>query len=101
MIGTIEFPSFPRRSPSCERVSPRESAVLEIAEFPVAEIAAQLGISPNTVKSHLRALYDVSGAETRAQLVFWRERRLRMAEVPCDGASERKPAPVFSERRAA
>lgn len=61
------------------RISPRQAEVLELAEFTAQEIADQIGCRMNTVKTHLRALYNTSGAETRAQLVSWRERQIRRA----------------------
>lgn len=51
--------------------TPRELEVLEIAALghPVAEIAAQLALSPGTVRNHLSRLTTKTGARTRIEAV--------------------------------
>ena len=51
------------------RLSPRERAVAEQLVTPrsVAEIAAALNVSPNTVKSQLRSIYKKLGVTTRSE----------------------------------
>jgi DNA-binding NarL/FixJ family response regulator len=52
-------------------LTPRESAVLEListgASYP--EIGRDLGIEINTVRTHVRSLYDKMGVENRAEAV--------------------------------
>jgi DNA-binding CsgD family transcriptional regulator len=49
---------------------------VEVArQLKVSVSSLVLDISEHTVKTHLRRLYNKTGAETRAQLVVWRERR--------------------------
>ncbi len=74
----VPKPSTPEeRAPSPERVlaklgvTAREFAVLELiaAGQSNKEIARSLDVSPNTVKTHLRRLYDKLGVERRTQAV--------------------------------
>lgn len=45
------------------------------------EIASKIGISPNTVRNHVSAIYRVTGVRKRSTLVVWaRERGLGVAE---------------------
>ena len=52
-------------------MSRREAEVAEqvLRGLSNKEIAARLNISPNTVKTHLRAVFDKSGAHSRFELI--------------------------------
>jgi DNA-binding NarL/FixJ family response regulator len=52
-------------------LSDREEDVLRLVQqgLSTQEIAGQLTISPNTVKTHLSAIFDKSGFRTRAALI--------------------------------
>jgi DNA-binding CsgD family transcriptional regulator len=53
-------------------LSPRERAVVELTGTGLSTkaVARQLGISPNTVKFHLRAAFEKLGATSRAEAVL-------------------------------
>jgi len=54
-------------------LTPREFEVLALVAQGLSndEIAAQLFVSPNTLKSHIRTTYKRIGVTTRAQAVVW------------------------------
>jgi two-component system, NarL family, response regulator LiaR len=54
-------------------LSPREAEIMRLIASGLtnAEIAQQLFLSMNTIKSHIRAAYRKAGVETRAQAVIW------------------------------
>jgi DNA-binding CsgD family transcriptional regulator len=53
-------------------VTPREGEVLELIHLRNADIAIALGISRETVKTHLDAIYEKFGVETRtAAALAW------------------------------
>lgn len=56
---------------SADGLSRRELEVLRLlsAPAPLREIAAELFVSPNTLKSHCRSLYRKLGASSREQTV--------------------------------
>ena len=58
-------------APSAWKLSDREEDVLRLVQHGLStqDIARQLTISPNTVKTHLRAIFDKSGFRTRAALI--------------------------------
>lgn len=63
-----------RREPG--RVTPREAQILNLATLQTRDIAAELGISPYTVKQHFKRIYESLGVETRAQAaVVWQQRK--------------------------
>ncbi len=67
---------IPRTAATINPLSPREVAVLrKLAEGKVyKQIAGELGLSPNTVRSHLHRVYRRIGATDRAQAVLLAER---------------------------
>ncbi len=62
-------------------LSPRERTVLELtgAGLSTKTVARRLGISPNTVKFHLRAAFDKLGVTSRAEAVMAAIRRGELA----------------------
>jgi DNA-binding NarL/FixJ family response regulator len=58
-------------APRAWKLSDREEDVLRLVQqgLSTQDIARQLTISPNTVKTHLRAIFDKSGFRTRAALI--------------------------------
>src|SRR4051812_34841176 len=65
-------PSVPRDEPRVERtLSARERQVLGLLADGLGnkQIAAQLGISTNTVKTHLEMLFEKLGVSSRAEAV--------------------------------
>ena len=52
-------------------LTPRESQILELLSqgFSYKEIGSQLGISPETVRTHLRSIYDKLHVRTRGEAV--------------------------------
>ena len=66
--GSAEL--FPRET--VENITPRETEVLELIlrGFSNAEITAELGISINTLKTHIRNLYSKAGVSSRAELIL-------------------------------
>lgn len=75
--ATMIFALAGRRSvataeiPTAWDLSPREEEVVRLVQRGLSnrEIAEQLTISPNTVKTHLRAIFDKSGFRTRVALI--------------------------------
>ena len=60
-------------------LTPRERGVLErVAKgMDNQEIAAELGLAPQTVRNYISAIYDKLGVRSRAEAVVWaRERGL-------------------------
>lgn len=57
--------------PSAWDLTPREEDVVLLVQrgLSTQDIARELTISPNTVKTHLRAIYDKSGFHTRVALI--------------------------------
>jgi DNA-binding CsgD family transcriptional regulator len=62
-------------------LSPREKTVLELtgAGLSTKAVARQLGISPNTVKFHLQAVFEKLGVASRAEAVMAAIRRGELA----------------------
>jgi DNA-binding CsgD family transcriptional regulator len=80
------LPDAPRHeardpAPSAAALSVREREVLALVAAGLATKAAarQLGVSPNTVKFHLRAAFDKLGVNTRAEAVLAAVRRGELA----------------------
>ena len=59
MAGPLEAPSAAERAVLC----------LLATDLSVRQIAAELFLSPNTVRSHTRAIYRKLGVNSRAQAV--------------------------------
>jgi DNA-binding NarL/FixJ family response regulator len=73
-LVAVDLPQ--RTQPTCSReigLTPRESHVVALiaAGAPNKEIARQLGLSMNTVKSHIRTAYRAMGVTSRTQAVLW------------------------------
>ncbi|MBX3196312.1 MAG: ArsR family transcriptional regulator [Microbacteriaceae bacterium] len=77
-----------------EPLSERERLVLAYVEreLTVAQIAAELYISPNTVKTHLRRLYQKLGVTTREEAIR-RARALGLHLAPAPDAAPNAAAP--------
>lgn len=61
------------QAPRMIGLTPRETHVVALiaAGAPNKEIARQLGLSMNTVKSHIRTAYRAMGVTSRTQAVLW------------------------------
>jgi DNA-binding CsgD family transcriptional regulator len=74
---TMVFALVARRStsgagiPAVWELSPREEEIVRLVQRGLSnrDIARELTISPNTVKTHLRAIFDKSGFRTRVALI--------------------------------
>jgi LuxR family maltose regulon positive regulatory protein len=55
-----------------EQLTDRELAILRLLPAPASlrELAAELFVTPNTLKTHLRAIYRKLGAESREEAVI-------------------------------
>lgn len=73
VLGRREAPAFDGNPKALAelRISPREAAVLgELASgYSNKEIARRLGVSPNTVKTHVARVYEKLGATRRTDAV--------------------------------
>ncbi len=70
--GELCFPEIPEQSlPEKLHLTPRQQQVLSLlAEgHPDKRICQKLGLTPHTVKSHLKALYALLGAHNRTECV--------------------------------
>ncbi|MEZ4869626.1 MAG: response regulator transcription factor [Caldilineaceae bacterium] len=80
--GRLVFPRAARRwmvntAPKGPELSAREREVLDALArgLPNAEISAQLNISENTVRFHLKNIYEKLGVTNRTEAVAWRFRQ--------------------------
>jgi DNA-binding NarL/FixJ family response regulator len=66
------FREIPKPSSDVERLSPREQELLELLANGCyyKEIADRLGISMNTVRTHLQHVYEKLHVQTRTQAVL-------------------------------
>jgi DNA-binding CsgD family transcriptional regulator len=71
--------SDPAPSPGALSAREREVLALVAAGLATKAAARQLGVSPNTVKFHLRAAFDKLGVNTRAEAVLSAIRRGELA----------------------
>lgn len=71
------------------RLTPRQLAVARLvcADCRISDMSRELGLSPNTVGSHLKALYARLGAQSRVGVVV----RLVLAGRVLDGRMPGKP----------
>jgi DNA-binding NarL/FixJ family response regulator len=72
----VALDMVPRREPArppALGLTPRETHVVALiaAGAPNKQIARQLGLSMNTVKSHIRTAYRSMGVTSRTQAVLW------------------------------
>jgi len=76
-LKSVEEPAGSNGSP----LSPRERTVLELTGggLSTKAVARKLGISPNTVKFHLQAVFEKLGATSRAEAVMAAIRRGELA----------------------
>lgn len=58
------------------RISPAEARVLALLLNGGSnrQIAAQLGLSPRTVESHIGSMFEKTGCGNRSQLLLWGQR---------------------------
>jgi len=72
-----------RASPECA-LTPREHEVATLAalELTCRQIAENLCVSTNTVKTHLRHAYEKAGARNRLQLEHWLARNQPRSSTP-------------------
>jgi LuxR family maltose regulon positive regulatory protein len=71
LLGRLPRAELPRDHPTPEPLTRRESNVLRLlhSDLSLREIAAELFVSYNTVKSQTRAIYRKLGVSTRAEAV--------------------------------
>lgn len=69
--GGRDFPAMVRRQPQAESLTKRERELLSSLSNGAtnSQLADELGVSVNTVKFHLRNLYEKLGVRNRAQAV--------------------------------
>jgi DNA-binding NarL/FixJ family response regulator len=72
MVKAAEAPQKPSRRPA-DTLTPREKAVIAclMQGFPNREIARCLSMAEQTVKNHLRAVFDKVGVSDRLELVLY------------------------------
>lgn len=70
-VGGSDFPASARRQPPMEQLTKRETELLASLAGGATnvQLAEQLGVSVNTVKFHLRNLYEKLDVRNRAQAV--------------------------------
>lgn len=70
LLGAALRPVSPRRETPLALLTPREHEIadLVVQGHPNKAIARRLGLSPWTVKNHLRAIFDKTGVATRTAL---------------------------------
>jgi LuxR family transcriptional regulator, maltose regulon positive regulatory protein len=99
LAGTRPAPTHPRPKPLLEPLSGSELRVLRYlpTNLSAAEIARQLSVSSNTVKTHIRHLYAKFGTHHRAEAVDLARALGLLAPAGTTPAS-RWPAPPLSSR---
>jgi DNA-binding NarL/FixJ family response regulator len=73
----VQHASRLRGEPGAEKLTPRETEILQVIGrgLRVAEAAAVLGVSGNTVSGHVKAIYSKLGIATRAEAALEAARR--------------------------
>jgi PAS domain S-box-containing protein len=95
-LASMTRPGSPSDNPgaSVGDLTPRAREVVGFVARGLSdnEIATKIGISPNTVRNHISAIYRVTGVRKRSALVVWaRERGLG---VPEKAKAKQKPARI-------
>lgn len=67
-------PSTDMRPHHDEALSYAERRVIQLINLPAKNIADQLNLSVNTVKKHIRNLFEKTGCQSNVQLAIWAER---------------------------
>jgi DNA-binding CsgD family transcriptional regulator len=72
----IEQTFIPLQTDPQQQPTPRERAILELTAkgYSYVEVAERLGVSVNTVRTHVRGLYGKLGADNRTEAVFEAQR---------------------------
>jgi DNA-binding NarL/FixJ family response regulator len=72
-IVALDLHARPEAAPKALGLTPREGHVVALIAEGAAnkEIARELGLSMNTVKSHIRTAYRAMGVSSRTQAVLW------------------------------
>jgi DNA-binding NarL/FixJ family response regulator len=84
MAKSLAEPALTARRPA-ETLTPREKLIIShlMAGYRNREVARTLAISEQTVKNHLRAIYDKLGVSDRLELVLYViHRRLELPPLP-------------------
>jgi DNA-binding NarL/FixJ family response regulator len=84
MAKTLGEPALTARRPA-ETLTPRERSIVShlMAGYRNREVGRMLSISEQTVKNHLRAIYDKLGVSDRLELVLYViHRRLELPPLP-------------------
>lgn len=73
----VQHASRLKGEPDAEKLTPRETEILQVIGrgLRVAEAAAALGVSSNTVSGHVKAIYAKLGIATRAEAALEAARR--------------------------
>jgi DNA-binding NarL/FixJ family response regulator len=75
-LSQPEQTAMPVLPDTMQKPTPRECAILELTAkgYNYVEIADRLGVSVNTVRTHVRGIYGKLGADNRTEAVFEAQR---------------------------